>query len=571
MTPRGNNLGQTGDPFASFLLGQVQWLDSDDSGLPDIQRGVHGAVGQRRIQGQRQPDADPRVAVRLPVRAHRTRRPILHVRSEHAEPGGRQHPRRADLRRRLRGMLGTPDVRRPEEGRVGSARRVRLPARRTERFRGGYGIYYAGVAFSQFTGQPTIGFAANLLAPNLSNGVCPAFYLDDGFPAANVVRPPFINPTFANGTAPLAVAPDGLTLPRFQNWSVTYQRQLTDNMMLDVSYIGNRGSRLNHHFQTMGVDANQNDPSVLALGASGAAVGHQFAGGAGGRHHAAVSRLRGQRRAGAPKVPAVPDDRVARRADRKEPVPRAGSWCSNAASHAACRRASATRTRRLKNNGAESAQGDNGSNDAVQNPGDSARVGAQRRRRAARVPGRIHLGDSRLGEVDVGLVQSGARRLEHRRHSPLRKRPAVQHRHEQRSRGLPVQRPEASKSQPGCRSRRGRRRFRSQQRLLLQPGGVERSRAAEFRERAAARRRRSAGSRLYSEDINVFKVFPLQNDMKLRFQASVGNLFNRTLFCDPGNTNWSSGSFGQVGHAVQSAAVGPVCVEVRFLSRRRLR
>ena len=41
-------------------------------------------------------------------------------------------------------------------------------------------------------------------------------------------------------------------------------------------------------------------------------------------------------------------------------------------------------------------------------------------------------------------------------------------------------------------------------------------------------------------------MFPLQNDMKLRFQTSIGNLFNRTLFCDPGNTNWSSGSFGQV-------------------------
>src|SRR4029453_752089 len=31
--------------------------------------------------------------------------------------------------------------------------------------RGGYGVYYSGVAFSQFVGQPTLGFAANLLAP----------------------------------------------------------------------------------------------------------------------------------------------------------------------------------------------------------------------------------------------------------------------------------------------------------------------------------------------------------------------------------------------------------------------
>ena len=49
----------------------------------------------------------------------------------------------------------------------------------------------------------------------------PAFYLDNGFPQNLIVQPPFIDPTFANGTAPLAVAKDGLTLPRYQNWSLT--------------------------------------------------------------------------------------------------------------------------------------------------------------------------------------------------------------------------------------------------------------------------------------------------------------------------------------------------------------
>ena len=73
-------------------------------------------------------------------------------------------------------------------------------------------------------------------------------------------------PTFGLGTAPIAVAKDGLTLPRFQNWSITYERELTSNMMVDVSYIGNHGSRLNHHWQTLGVDANMNSPSVLSLG-----------------------------------------------------------------------------------------------------------------------------------------------------------------------------------------------------------------------------------------------------------------------------------------------------------------
>ncbi len=49
----------------------------------------------------------------------------------------------------------------------------------------------------------------------------------------------------------------------------------------------------------------------------------------------------------------------------------------------------------------------------------------------------------------------------------------------------------------------------------------------------------------YSEDLNIFKVFPLQNSMRGRFEIEIGNLFNRTLFCDP-NTNWSSGSFGTI-------------------------
>ena len=50
---------------------------------------------------------------------------------------------------------------------------------------------------------------------------------------------------------------------------------------------------------------------------------------------------------------------------------------------------------------------------------------------------------------------------------------------------------------------------------------------------------------VYSEDLNIFKVFPLPNEHKIRFESMFGNIFNRTLFCDP-NPNWSSGAFGQI-------------------------
>ena len=49
----------------------------------------------------------------------------------------------------------------------------------------------------------------------------------------------------------------------------------------------------------------------------------------------------------------------------------------------------------------------------------------------------------------------------------------------------------------------------------------------------------------YSEDLNIFKVFPMADQRKLRFEASIGNLFNRVFFCAP-NTNWSSTAFGSV-------------------------
>jgi hypothetical protein len=50
---------------------------------------------------------------------------------------------------------------------------------------------------------------------------------------------------------------------------------------------------------------------------------------------------------------------------------------------------------------------------------------------------------------------------------------------------------------------------------------------------------------VYSEDLNLFKVFTIKDQKRIRFEAMFGNIFNRTLFCDP-NTNFSAGSFGTV-------------------------
>jgi hypothetical protein len=135
--------------------------------------------------------------------------------------------------------------------------------------RGGYGIYYGGVNWDQFAATPNIGFSTNPTASNLTNGLFPAYFWDDPFPQNLVSFPPVIDPTIANGAGPVAVANDGLTLPRYQSWSLTYERQITGNLSLDLSYIGNHATRLPANAtHGLGELANMNNPDVLALGAN---------------------------------------------------------------------------------------------------------------------------------------------------------------------------------------------------------------------------------------------------------------------------------------------------------------
>lgn len=132
--------------------------------------------------------------------------------------------------------------------------------------RGGYGIYYAGVPASLYNPYPVDGFQTNPTAPNLTNGLFPAFYWDTGFPAQNVQTPPIIDPAVDNGTSPVAVAPDGMLMPRYQNWSFAFERQLTTNVALDVAYVGNHATRLIAGSTFAGTASNMNNPSVLKLG-----------------------------------------------------------------------------------------------------------------------------------------------------------------------------------------------------------------------------------------------------------------------------------------------------------------
>ncbi len=539
----GNNLGQTGDPFASFLLGQVQASNQTIPVKPTFNEAYTAAWVNDEFK------VNDRLTLTLGLRFDyqfaRTERDNQYSTFDPntPNPGAGNLPGALIFAGTGPGLAGTRTFEdNPKDAwgpRVGFA--YRLGDRNA--LRGGYGIYYSGVAFDQFVGQPTLGFQANLLAPNNTNGLFPAFYLDQGFPQSLVVQPPFISPTFANGTAPIAVAKDGLTLPRFQNWSVTYERQLTQNMMLDVSYIGNRGSRLNHHWQTLGVDANMNDPSVLALGAAvlNANINSPLAQAAG-----IVSPYPGF------------TGNVAQ-ALRKYPqyqniiwrgVP-TGKSQYNALEVVVERRFSRGLQARvgytysqLNNNGSESSQGDNGVNGTVQNPANPLPYGLSADDTPHvlligftwEIPGANRFSSGVSKQLLAGWNLSGILRYESGR--PLnitmdndlggflfngQKRP-------NRNSGTDAI-TSFTNFDPNAMSYFNKAAWSD-------PGPLQFG-SAPVRDGTAR------GFPTYSEDLNLFKVFQLNGTAKVRFETMFGNIFNRTLYCDP-NTNWSSSAFGSV-------------------------
>lgn len=134
--------------------------------------------------------------------------------------------------------------------------------------RGGYGLYYGGLSANQFAGSAELGFSTNPTVPNFTNGFSPAFYWDTGFPSTSIVLPPTISPSIGNGQGPTWVTANRNTLPRYQNYSLTLERQIGISMMVRASYTGNHATRLPTNASGLGLQDNMNNPSVLALGAA---------------------------------------------------------------------------------------------------------------------------------------------------------------------------------------------------------------------------------------------------------------------------------------------------------------
>ena len=264
----GNNLPSTGDPFASFLLGQV---NSTHFAIPDFptinERFVSwSVVDEYRITSDLTVTVGLRFDYQSAIRERDNNMSTFDPSVPNPGAGGRLGA--MVFAGSGPGRTGTKTLESPPVDafgpRIGFAYRV--GARNV--VRGGYGIYYSSVPNAQFDSVNTLGFRFHPTANDLSNGRRPAYFLDDGFPQANIVLPPSIDPAIGNNTSPVAVTRDRATLPRVQQWSLKIQRQVTRTTLIDMSYEGNRGSRLIADRRILGPAANANANSVLDLGPS---------------------------------------------------------------------------------------------------------------------------------------------------------------------------------------------------------------------------------------------------------------------------------------------------------------
>jgi hypothetical protein len=129
--------------------------------------------------------------------------------------------------------------------------------------RTGYGVYYApgnataGLRSSQAFG---FGFNASPSPASTDTGITPAFNWDNGFPQ-NFPRPPLIDPSVANGTNVNMIARDDGRPPYFQNWTFSIQRELPARHLLEVAYVGTKGTRLGNNLARL----NELDPVYLQL------------------------------------------------------------------------------------------------------------------------------------------------------------------------------------------------------------------------------------------------------------------------------------------------------------------
>ncbi len=255
----------TGDSFASFLLGRVDNASRNFNG-PGIAAKFGYNAGYAQTDWRVRPNLVLNLGLRYEIPVPRSTEPDAFTSFD---------PSLIDPRSGLRGALAFAGQ---GPGRTGSDRfgnidysswgpRLGMAWSLNQKtvVRAGYGIYYS--AGNGLTGgfciRCTNGFASTAAVSKAATTGA-ALLWDNGFvPPSNFIPPPSISPSAGNASDDIwYINPRSGTAPRFQNWSLSIQRELPFKFVAEVAYIGNRGTRLSaNHFPL-----NHLDPKFYALG-----------------------------------------------------------------------------------------------------------------------------------------------------------------------------------------------------------------------------------------------------------------------------------------------------------------
>jgi len=137
--------------------------------------------------------------------------------------------------------------------------------------RAGYGVFFTQAFYPGWGGGISLdGFnlhqSFGTLKDPTTNQADPAFYLDNGVPAP-AQAPPFISGSYDNGHSILYRPLDANKRSYAQQWNVTIERKLPQDVFLSVAYVGNKGTRLPSNLNPINV-LNPFDPNIQALEAN---------------------------------------------------------------------------------------------------------------------------------------------------------------------------------------------------------------------------------------------------------------------------------------------------------------
>ena len=114
--------------------------------------------------------------------------------------------------------------------------------------RGGMGIMYGPLQYSDFGGSMNTGYRANPSFPS-KNGFDPSFSIDSGYPA--FAQPPDLDPGYFNGTFVSGswIRPEYGKPAAIYQWDLQIQQQLATDLIATVGYIGNEAQNLHSNLE----------------------------------------------------------------------------------------------------------------------------------------------------------------------------------------------------------------------------------------------------------------------------------------------------------------------------------